>query len=251
LTQTKQGPAWLRRFHRDASDELTLVCFPHAGGSASTYLPISAALNPTVQVYAAQYPGRQDRLSEQPYTDIASLADQIVPVIRTTVGDRPYAFFGHSMGASLAFEVTRRMEREPGNPPSAPFASGRRAPSIPITEHIHLRDDTGLLDEVRRFDKASAQMLEDERVQKMVLPALRADYTANETYYRPADHQVRCPIVAICGDDDPVTEVAHAQVWQVHTTSEFWLKVLPGGHFYLTGQEEQVAAVLKDRLGVG
>lgn len=113
ITQTPvETGAWVRRFHPDGRDAAhRLICFPHAGGSASFYFPVSRALTPGVDVLAIQYPGRQDRRHEPCIDSIAALADALAEEVRPWC-DRPVTFFGHSMGATLAFEVARRLEAE-------------------------------------------------------------------------------------------------------------------------------------------
>jgi surfactin synthase thioesterase subunit len=251
MSQVDAAPLWLRRFHPSSPQRPVLVCFPHAGAAASYYVGISAALEPAAEVLAVQYPGRQDRLAEQPLTQIDSLADRIAPVVAEHVGDRPFACFGHSMGAALAFEVTRRLEQA-GRGPALLFASGRRAPSVPVTDQVHPRGDEALVAEVRRFDAANARMLEHRAVRDMILPALRADYTANETFICPAERPVNSPIMALVGDDDPVTLVADAAEWHRHTTAHFAMRVFRGGHFFLTDRQDEVVHVVATALaGIG
>lgn len=119
---------WCRRFRSAGNPAARLVCLPHAGGAAPFYVPVAAALSPDVDVVAVQYPGRQDRRTEEPIDDLAALADRLYEVLRRQP-ELPFALLGHSMGAVLAFEVARRLEAD-GRGPSRLFASGRRAPSM-------------------------------------------------------------------------------------------------------------------------
>ncbi|WP_433335411.1 thioesterase II family protein [Spirillospora sp. CA-294931] len=244
---TVDGGTWIRRFHPAPEAVTRLVCFPHAGGSATFYFPVSAKLSPDVEVLTVQYPGRQDRRNEPPIADIPALADAVFDALRPWLGDRP-ALFGHSMGATVAFEVARRMERH-GTPPRVLVASGRRAPSCHRSENVHLRDDEGLLAELDKLSGTDARLLADEELRRMVLPAVRADYRAIETYRLPADTpRLSCPVTVIVGDDDPQVTLDEAAAWRGHTTGAFDLQIAPGGHFYLTDQPEATIERLRKAL---
>lgn len=240
---------WIRRFHPAPEAATRLVCFPHAGGSATFYFPVSATLSPGVEVLTVQYPGRQDRRNEPPIGDIPSLADAVFEALRPWLADRP-ALFGHSMGSIVAFEVARRME-EHGTPPRVLVASGRRAPSRYRGESVHLRDDEGVLAELRKLSGTDPRLLADEELQRMVLPAIRSDYRAIETYRHAAGAPpLSCPITVFVGDDDSQVTLEEAKAWQEHTAGAFDLHVFEGGHFYLTGRPaatiERLSEVLSD-----
>ena len=236
--------AWIRRYH-DADDAATtLVCFPHAGGSASYYFPVSAALSPAVEVLAVQYPGRQDRRAEPAAATIGELADGITAALRPLTGPST-AFFGHSMGAVLAFEVARRLGPDG---PATLFVSGRRAPSRHRPEAVHRAGDDAVLAELRKLDGTDARLMGDEELRSMILPALRADYQAVETYVADPDAVLDRPIVALVGDADPRTTPAEAESWRRHTTGRFGLHVFPGGHFYLAAERDRVLDVVSSYL---
>ncbi|GGV10431.1 thioesterase [Streptomyces spectabilis] len=245
MTATDGSDLWLRRFHPAPAAPVRLVCFPHAGGSASFYHPVSAALASDSDVVALQYPGRQDRRNEPNVDDIGVLADRIAPVV-APLFDRPVVFFGHSMGAIIAFEVTRRLERK-GHTPAMLFASGRRAPSTRRVETVHQRDDDGLLADVKALSGTDAKVLGDEELLRMVLPAIRSDYRAIETY-GPVDATVDCPVTALVGDDDPKSTVLEADAWRAHTTAAFHLREFRGGHFYLSSRAAEVIEVMREAL---
>ena len=245
MTVTNQE-AWIRRFWAGADDRHSLLCFPHAGGSASFFHKFSVALSAGTEVLAVQYPGRQDRRAEALVDDIHELAGQVAAVL-TSRPDRPKAFFGHSMGAIIAFEVARLLERS-GCGPVLLFASGRRAPSRYRHETVHLRDDQGLVEEIRALSGTDQTLLSDEDVLAMILPALRADYRAIETYVCPAGPPLRCPIVAMVGDSDPRVSLDDAGAWRSHTSSDFELRVFSGGHFFLDDRHGEVAAAVTEIL---
>lgn len=240
---------WCRRYRPAADAPYRLICFPHAGGASTYYMPVAAALSPRVDVVAIQYPGRQDRRGEPAIDDIGVLADRIHEVVRDQV-DRPVTFFGHSMGAIVAFEVARRLQAE-GRSVTRLFASGRRAPSTHRDESIHLRDDAGVITEMRHMSGTDSVVLADEELLRAVLPAMRADYRAIETYRCATDAVLTCPISALVGDDDPKTTVDEARAWERHTSGPFELEVFPGGHFYLTDRAAEVIGVLNRHFRTG
>ncbi|MCP2342747.1 thioesterase II family protein [Actinomadura rupiterrae] len=233
-----ESDTWIRRFHPAPDAALRLVCFPHAGGSASFYFPVSNALRRSaslagrVEVLAVQYPGRQDRRTDPPITDLNELADHVARALAPHA-DRPLMFFGHSMGASIAFETARRLEAK-GSAPVAVVASGRRAPSRHRAESVHRRDDAGVIAELRALSGTDPSLLEDEELLRLFLPAVRADYTAIETYRAEPDATVSCPITVFTGDADPHVTLDEAEAWRGHTTGAFELRVFEGGHFYLS-----------------
>ncbi|MFF6808264.1 alpha/beta fold hydrolase [Streptomyces sp. NPDC012616] len=238
---------WVRRFRPSSEAAERLVCFPHAGGSASFYLPVAAALSPGVDVAAIQYPGRQDRRHEPGPASIAALADEVCAALAEWDDDRPMTFFGHSMGALVAFEVARRMERA-GAGPVRLFASGRRAPSRVRNESVHMRDDDGVIAELRALAGTDAQVLQDEELLRMVLPAIRSDYRAVETYRCEPGAAVRCPVTVLTGDADPRTSLEEARAWGEHTGAAPDVRVFSGGHFFLSERPAEVLAVLNEHF---
>lgn len=248
MTTSTEESLWARCFHPAPESDAQLVCFPHAGGSASFYFPVSAQLSPDAEVFAVQYPGRQDRRKEPGIGDIQALADRIHEALRPLL-ERPRrtVLFGHSMGATLAFEVARRIERD-GGEVSHLFASGRRAPSSTRPETVHRRDDDGIIEELKALAGTDASLLGDEEVMRLVLPAIRSDYRAIETYRCPPEATVRAPLTVLTGDSDPKTSLEEAEAWRGHSGGPFDLRVFPGGHFFLSAQAPAVIALLRERL---
>jgi surfactin synthase thioesterase subunit len=246
MSQTSPDNLWCRRYHPATNATARLVCLPHAGGSATFFFPVSAALCPGVDVVAIQYPGRQDRRAERPIDDIAVLADLIHAIARREP-EMPLILFGHSMGAIIGFEVTRRLEAEKHGPLRL-IVSGRRAPATYRNETVHLRDDAGILAEVREMSGTASSVLGDDEMMRAALPALRADYRAAETYTCPPDVTVNCPITALTGDNDPKTTLDEAKAWAKQTTGPFDLHVFAGGHFFLTDHADEIIKLISQHL---
>ncbi len=243
----KDPGLWLRNFHETTGRRTRLVCLPHAGGSASFYFPVSRALSHAFDVVAVQYPGRQDRRHEECVPTITGLARAVVDVLDPRPGGQPTALFGHSLGATLGFEVARLMEAR-GAAPVHLFASGRRAPSTHRDEKVHLRDDQGLLDELRLLSGTDDRVLGSEEVLRMALPAIRSDYRAAETYVYEPGPALGCPVTVFTGADDPKVTADEARAWAGHTSAGFELHTYTGGHFFLTGHQPAMLRTISDRL---
>ncbi|MBC6449043.1 thioesterase II family protein [Actinokineospora xionganensis] len=247
MNNTAVDTAWIREFHAGPGVGPTVVCFPHAGGSASYFRPLSAALERRHKVLALQYPGRQDRRGEPFLSSIADFADEAYRALEPIL-DGPVAFFGHSMGATIAFEVGLRMKRRRAASPVALFASGRRAPSIHREGTVHLRDDAGLVEELNALNGTDIRILGDKDVLDMILPPMRNDYRAVETYRYEPGPKLDCPVTALIGDVDPHVDLDEAMAWGEHTTGPFSLRMFTGGHFYLSEHNDAIADVVGQTL---
>ena len=236
---------WIRRFHRASTDAPRLICFPHAGGAANYFFRLSAALQPDVQVLAVQYPGRQDRLDDPLVDDLTVLAEQIAATLPDT--DGPTAFLGHSMGAIVGYEVARRWEPQ-GRTIEHLYASGRRAPSSLKLSTLHQRDDAGFLAGIAEFGGPAVELLSHPELGPLLLPPVRNDYKAIETYRHAAGTPLSCPITVLIGNADPLVSADEAREWAQHTSGPFALRVFPGGHFFLTDHQRQVTQLVRKAL---
>ncbi|MFJ8046418.1 thioesterase II family protein [Kitasatospora sp. NPDC096147] len=244
MSTTGNG-SWLRRLHTPLPGAPQLVCFPHAGGAASAYVALARALAPEVEVLAVQYPGRQDRRLEPAATGLAAAAEAVAAELLPR-DDRPYALFGHSMGALVAYETARLLPD--GRGPARLFVSGRGAPSLGPGRADRVRDDTELLARMRLLGGTNGAVFDDPELLALVLPVLRADYRALSGYTWAAQPQLGCPLTALVGDADPVVTVAEAEAWRELTTGPSESEVFSGGHFYLDSAVEQVAKVVRSAL---
>ncbi|MFC8827315.1 thioesterase II family protein [Streptomyces sp. NPDC057137] len=246
MTRVAVSPnLWTRQFHARPEAPARLFCFPHAGGSASYFHPLSAALTDELDVVCLQYPGRQDRLDEKCVDDMTELADLVLAEIEPWL-DRPVLLFGHSMGATLAFEVALRMEYDLGVVPRTAFFSGRRAPSTSRSDTVDLSSDEALLTEIRRLSGTDTRFLDDEGVLPMILPALRGDYRAVQNYRLSERSVLRCPVQVLTGDSDPKTTFDEATAWKQHTTGPCDVRVFRGDHFFLTEHQPEIIRLISE-----
>jgi len=245
---TAGSSAWLPLLEARPDAAVRLFAFPYAGGGPPVFRPWLGLLPKSVELRAAQLPGRGARFREthlhriEPALD--ALEENILPLL-----DRPFAFFGHSLGALLAFELTRRLARR-GLAPVELFASGRMAPQLP--EHcrpIHQLPDAAFLQELVALNGMSPGVLASPELLELVLPAVRSDFTILESYAFHGDAPcLSCPVTVFGGDRDPRTTPAGLEGWRAQTTGRFELIVLPGDHFFIDTNRSSVVSALVSRL---
>ena len=235
--------AWTRRFHPADDNIATVLCLPHAGGSAVYFHRLSTLLAPRVGVLAAQYPGRADRAAEAPIDDLRELARRLLAALPPP-GPGPLVVFGHSMGALLGYEVARGLEAA-GRPCAALIVSGRAAPHCPHRNPMYDKPDAAIRAEIEGLGAPGAELLADPEIAALALPLIRADYKAVETYvHRPAP-PLACPVHGLVGEKDPKARVDEVSAWAEHTTGGFDLTVFPdGGHFALDAQLHTIAELI-------
>ena len=224
---------WLQSRPAGGNPRVRLFCLPHAGGGATAYRSWNAELPPFVQICPVQLPGRETRLSEPLYTRMEPLLDAMDRELRPWL-DIPYAFFGHSMGALLAFEWARRLRRDGHSMPAWLFLSGRRAPDAPSdTRLLHSLADREFVEELTRlYDGIPPELLGDPALKEVFLPILRADIAVVESYCFREDEPLDCPITVFAGMNDATVSWDQSLAWKRQTRQRFAMQVLPGGHFF-------------------
>jgi surfactin synthase thioesterase subunit len=202
---------------------------------------------PTTEVLTVQYPGRQDRMREPCAGSVEELADGAFQSLLPWT-DLPFVIFGHSMGASVGFELALRLEAA-GAAPALLFASGRGAPGrlIPHGRMIHPAGAAALRAEIETMGGTGTALLANEQIMEVLLPVIMSDYRIAETYHYQGSTKLGCSIVVLIGADDARLPREDAVAWADHTTAGISLHVFPGGHFYLdTHLPELINLVCQD-----
>ncbi|WP_329025658.1 thioesterase II family protein [Streptomyces sp. NBC_00690] len=226
-----------------------LVCFPYAGGSAAVYHGWSQELRPAIEPWPLRLPGREARHHEPLRTDLLATACEAAAALASLLAP-PYAFFGHSLGAFLAFETARLLRDEWGTEPSLLAVSARNAPQH-LTDRGELRllpDDEYIEVLDRRYGAIPPLIRRDPRMRELYLPILRADTTTLETYEYQVGKPLSCPILAFGGTEDPETSQVSLSSWGEMTSAGCTTSLLPGGHFFLQEQRHRLLGQLRREL---
>lgn len=227
-----------------------LFCFPFAGGGASAYRTWLRQKTSELEVAAIQLPGRENRIAEPLLYDMKSVIDSLVDELPRHI-TRPYAFFGHSLGARMAFEVARALSKRGHQPPAHIFVSGSRSPEIPEPRPLHKLTDNEFCEELGRFGGTPRELMENPELMALYLPILRADFTVDETYEYTADNSLPIPITAFCGSNDPEATAHEMLGWRNHTTAVFNFTQIEGDHFFIQTQWEKVLKLVTDTVQEG
>ncbi|WP_371579889.1 thioesterase II family protein [Streptomyces sp. NBC_01314] len=239
---------WIWRARRPRA-RLRLICFPHAGAGAGAYGEWARLLPSEIELAAVQLPGRQNRIAEDPVTEVGPLVKVLTQALRPVL-DGDFAFFGHSGGAALAYEVAKALREKGGPRPSQLFLSAQPAPGtvgrVPV---MHTLSDEELGAEVVRLGGIEPEIAEDEEVMEGLLPTLRADFSLWERHQVRPGAALDTPITVLSGDADPRAPKDTLYGWAAHTTGAFRTRFYPGGHFYFLDDPTELVAYIGQALG--
>jgi surfactin synthase thioesterase subunit len=242
---------WLQRLSPRPDAAIRLFCFHHAGGSAALYRLWPKAM-PEFDICAVQLPGRANRLCEAPLNRLPAIVEALLPEVLPLI-DRPYALFGHSMGSAVASYLARALMVGGAPAPEHLFVSGRQAPHLQYPDWtLRGKNDVQLLEAVTlAFGGMPSEITAEPELLSLLMPALRADLEALEAMSTARPLPMPLSITALGGADDPYTRPEHLQAWNAWTSRALVTRHLPGGHFYLEEQLDDLAALLRRTLSAG
>ncbi|MEV5412743.1 alpha/beta fold hydrolase [Thermopolyspora sp. NPDC052614] len=225
-----------------------LICLPYAGGAAAAYQIWRWLAPDGLQVCPVELPGRGARFGEDLFQRLTPLVETLADAIAPAL-DRPFAIFGHSMGALLAFELTRTLRKFGLPEPEHLFVSGAVAPGTPRRERpLHDAPDNEIRRKLRTLGGTPEELLGNDELMELMLPVLRADFAVLETYEYREQAPLAVPITVLAGRSDPVVPVSALRGWRDQSTVPLRLRLFPGGHFYLHDAAADIVRLISDTL---
>lgn len=244
MSASDDAARWLRRPAGAEAADVRLFCFHHAGGAASMFRRWPRLVPRSIEPIAVQLPGRGERFTQRPFDRMAPLVEALVEVVMPVL-DRPYACYGLSMGARVAWALTHRLRELGMPPPVALYLASAAAPDAGARRQDWKHDLLGYL---REMGGTPPEILAEPRLLDTVLPTLRADLTLVDTFrWRPAT-PLDVPILAFAGADDVDGSPVRMGGWRAETTGEFRLEVRPGGHFFDDAYERRLVRTIAEDL---
>jgi medium-chain acyl-[acyl-carrier-protein] hydrolase len=232
---TEIANCWVTRSRPDPQARIRLFCFPYAGGAASLFKSWANDMPAKIEVCPLQLPGRENRIQETPFVRVPALISAVATVLRSALERQPgpFALFGHSMGALIAFELARYLCAQ-GQPPAYLFVSGMRAPQRYMTGYpVHTLPDDMFIQILREMHGTPEEILQNTELMQILLPTLHADFELCYSYVYHPGPALPCAITAFGGTQDVAVSEEDLQAWSEQTSQHFRSSLLPGDHFFL------------------
>ncbi|MEW5861345.1 MAG: thioesterase domain-containing protein, partial [Cyanobacteriota bacterium] len=239
--------AWIVRYKPNPQARMRLFCFPYAGGGASIFRTWSDELPQWIEVCAIQLPGREERIREQPFTCLTSLVETLAQVLLPEL-DKPFAFYGHSMGALLSFELARYLCTHRGKSPVHLFVAACLAPQLPNPFRFISQSSDLVLLELLHYFGTPMSILNNTEIMQALLPTIKADFQALSQYAGCKKELLKCSISAFGGGQDKIVSHDAIAAWQERTNSNFNLQVFPGEHLFLESERPLLLSAISQEL---
>lgn len=230
---------------------LRFFCFPYAGVGPVVYHTWVDRLPHDWELISLLYPGRERRIREAPYMSLQPLLDALLVDI-TPYLDRPFAFYGHSLGGLIAFGLARALRSQSARLPIHLFISSRRAAHLPDPHpSIHGLRDVAFAEAVQqRYNGIPVEIRRDPELMALFLPILKADFSILETYQYTPEPPFDIPISVYGGMQDPEATQEELAAWKMHTSDGFSLQMFSGDHFFIQSQRASLLQTISKELEV-
>jgi len=225
---------WFKNFKKTPNPKIKLFCFPHAGGNSDTFKHWAQYLPDWIELYSLQLPGRGSRFNEPCLDNMEIITDKLSENI-TTLIDKPFVFLGHSLGGSIAFELTKKLKQLNLNLPNRLFIVGRESPRVPPKNAKYTASDSEIIEYLKLLSGTNNAVFHTNDLIKLLLPMIRCDLKLAETYHYYCKHKspVTCPINVFWGTDDVGLKIQDVEDWNKETTSTCHIDQFEGHHFFL------------------
>jgi medium-chain acyl-[acyl-carrier-protein] hydrolase len=236
---------WINYVKPNPSASLRLFCFPYAGGNSYIFRPWLDRVPKTIEICPIELPGRGFQLKSTPYRQIKPLVKAIATAIRPYL-DKPFAFFGHSMGGLVSFELALFVRRQYNLEPVHLFISGRHAPQTKDSKPpIHDLPQAEFIEELRQLNGTPEEVFSNNELMELLVPILRADFAVLENYHYTSEAPLNCPISVFGGLQDPEVRLEQLEAWREQTMSSFSLKMLTGDHFFIHSSQSLLPELIE------
>lgn len=239
--------AWLVSWLRKTTPSIRLFCFPYAGGNGQIFKSWADSLPESIEVVGIELPGRGRRFSEPFIYDINTMVDLLYESIKGSL-DLPFAFYGHSNGALLVFELTRKIISRLGISPKKVFIAAKRSPHLGPESPLHRLCDQDFIQVIRDYQGTPVQVFSNPELLELYLPILRADFALSENYVFVAQHPLAVEAVLIAGNQDQVASVEEVFAWEGLFASPPDKEIVTGNHFFLNTCEIHLCNIIQKKL---
>lgn len=248
MVNLKNNDSWIIVPKANPTADLRLFCLPYAGGSSRIFRSWLDKLPGNIEICPIELPGRGSKMRLPLLNRLEPIVEAIAMQIQPYL-DKPFAFFGHSMGGLISFELTRFLVTKYEISPVHLFISAHRAPQIPQSRpQIHDLPKSDFIAELRHYNGTANEVLENQELMELFLPILRADFAALETYKYYQTLPLECPISVFGGLQDNKVSIEELEAWREQTNNNFLLKMLPGDHFFINEPGlllQQISEIIK------
>ncbi|PWQ99262.1 thioesterase II family protein [Leucothrix arctica] len=247
MSEAKISSPWFTNYGLPINKSVRIFAFPFSGAGPVVYQRWAKQLEQQgIELLGVQLPGRESRYKEKLIIDLKDLIQELATEIQL-LPDKECVFFGHSLGALIAFELCRELRRRGAPTPKHLVLSAFRSPSMPNPNaELHNLDDKTLIQRMREYGGTPEAILSNPEFMAIFIPVLRADFKLFETYQYTQEPPLNCPITMLCGQDDRIVKPEYIVGWKDQSTLPVKTILFSGGHFFLEPHKQDVLRLLKD-----